>query len=192
MRNLVRLTEGYCSMVLNLTCLTFAGADTSYRFDLDENLGGRRTFDNNQCRAGEISTEKLLSGAPHLGVVLDVDDVNGHFHDVRHGPSRGLHKVADLAEDQFCLLVLTPALDGPTVTAAGNHAGDEKHIADAQSIGPAARRRFRHMRAGDSFDLHGLSPLEILLIGRSQNFVRFAIPTVSKKFVHCVSLSIGF
>src|SRR5215471_18383048 len=131
MRNLVRLTEGYCSMVLNLTRSTFAGADTSYRFDLDENLGGRKASDFNQCRAGEISTEKLLSGAPHLGVVLDVDDVNGHFHDVRHGPSRGLDKMSDLAEDHFCLLVFTAALDRPTVTAASNHAGNEEHIADA-------------------------------------------------------------
>src|SRR5262245_45854941 len=192
MRNLVRLTEGYCSMVPNLTCLTFAGADTSYRFDLDENLGCRKASDFNQCRAGKISTKELLSGAPHFGVVLDVDDVNGHFHDVRHGPSRGLHKVSDLAKDQFCLLVFIPALDRPTVTAASNHAGDEKHIADAQSIGPAARWRFRNVRAGNSFDLHGLSPLDILLIGRSANFVRFAIPTVSKTFVRCVSVWIGF
>src|SRR5215813_1280150 len=192
MRNLVRLTGGYCSMVLNLTCLAFAGADTSYRFDLDENLGCRKASDFNQCRAGKIPAEELLSGAPHFGVVFDVDDVDGHLYDVRHGASSGLDKVSDLAEDHFCLLVFTAALDSCAVTAAGNRAGDEEHIADAQRIGPSARWRFRNMRAGNSFDLHGLSRLEILLIGRSANFVRFAIPTVSKKFVRCVSVSIGF
>src|SRR5262249_26559942 len=62
--------------------------------------------------------------------------------------------MSDLAEDHFCLLVFTAALDGPTVTAASNHPRDEKHIADAQRIGPSARWRFRNMRAGNSFDLH--------------------------------------
>src|SRR5262245_19491129 len=180
MRNLVRLTEGYCSMVLNLTRLTFDGADTSYRLVHEEDLGGRKASDFNQCRAWKIPTKELLSGAPHFGVVLDVDDVNGHFHDVHHGPSRGLHKVSDLAEDQFCLLVLTPALDGPTVTAASNHARDEKHIADAQSIGPAARRRFRDMRAGDSFDLHGPLSFRILVICELRSFRRY--PPSSDKF----------
>src|SRR5215510_15767133 len=120
MRNLVRLTEGYCSMVLNLTCLTSAGADTSYRFDLNENFGGRKASDFNQCRAWEITTEELLSGAPHFGVVLDVDDVDSHFYDVRHRTSRRLHKASDLAEDHFCLLVFTTAFDGYAVAAASN------------------------------------------------------------------------
>src|SRR5262245_10524781 len=192
MRNLVRLTEGYCSMVLNLTCLTFAGADTSYRFDLDENLGCREASDFNQCRAGKIPAKELLSGAPHFGVVLDVDDVDGHFYDVGHGTSRGLDKMSDLAENHFCLLIFTAALDGYAVAGARNRARDEEHITDAQSAGPSARWRFRNMRAGNSFDLHGFSPLEILLIGRSASFVRFAIPTVSKKFVRCVSVWIAF
>src|SRR5215475_12770583 len=144
-----RLNECYYSVVLSFICLTFAGADTSYRFDLDENLGCRKASDFNQCRAGKIPAKELLSGAPHFGVVLDVDDVNGHFHDVLHCASSGLDKVSDLAEDHFCLLVFTAALDGYAVAAAGNRAGDEKDIADAQSIGPAARRRLCNMRARD-------------------------------------------
>src|SRR5215510_11024569 len=126
-----RLNECYYSVVFSFICLTFAAADTSYRLDLDENLGCRKASDFNQCRAWEIPTEELLSGAPHFGVVLDVDDVDGHFYDVRHRTSRRLHKVSDLAEDHFCLLVFTTAFDGYAVAAARNHAGDEEHIANA-------------------------------------------------------------
>src|SRR5262245_50731282 len=119
MRNLVRLTEGYCSMVPNLTCLTFAGADTSYRFDLDENLGCRKASDFNQCRAGKISTKELLSGAPHFGVVLDVDDVNDHFHDVRHGPSPASTRCRILPKISFaCSYSSRPSIVLPSLPRA--------------------------------------------------------------------------
>src|SRR5215510_15363507 len=151
MRNLVRWTEWW---LLVSPALTSAGADTSYRLNLNEHFGGREASDFDQCRTWEIAAKELLSGAPHFGVVLDVDDVDGHFYNVRHCASSGLDKVSDLAEDHFCLLVFTAALDGYAVAAAGNRAGDEKDIADAQSIGPSARRRLCNMRARDSFDLH--------------------------------------
>src|SRR4030095_10794304 len=127
--------------------LPFAGTDTGYRFDLDENLRGRKASDFNQGRAWEIPAKDLLPPAPLFGVFLDVDDVNVHLHDVRHGTSRGLYEAADLTEDHFCLLIFIAALDGHAVAAASNHAGDEEHVTDAQSVGPSNRWRVSDMGA---------------------------------------------
>ena len=55
MRNLGGLALGSIILSLQVSpALPFAGADTSYRFDLDENLGARKASDFNQCRAWEI------------------------------------------------------------------------------------------------------------------------------------------
>src|SRR5215510_3121507 len=117
MRNLVRWTEWW---LLVSPALTSAGADTSYRLNLNEHFGGREASNFNQCRAWEIAAKELLSGAPHFRVVLDVDDVDGHFYDVNHGTSHDLDKMSDLAENHFCLLIFTTTLDSCTVTTANN------------------------------------------------------------------------
>src|SRR4249920_2697374 len=110
--------------------LSFPRTDTSYRFDLDENLRGRKASDFNQRRAWEIPAKELLPRAPHFGIVLDVHDVNGHLYDIRHGTSRRFHEAADLTEDHLRLFVFIAALDGPAVVGAGNHARDEEHVTD--------------------------------------------------------------
>jgi hypothetical protein len=137
-----------------LVALPLARADASNRFDLNKNLCGRKTPDFNQGRAWKIPAEKFLPGAPHFDVVLDVHNINGEFHNVRHGAARGLNEVPDLTEDHLCLFVFISALDSLAVAGARNHARNEQHVTDAQRVRPSTRWRFSDMWARYSFNVH--------------------------------------
>src|SRR3990170_2731127 len=91
--------------------LPFPRADPCDSLDLDENFGCGEAADFDQRGAGKIAGEKLLAGAPYFCVLFDVDDIDGHLHDIRHGTVRGLYEVTYLAEDDLCLFVLVAPLD---------------------------------------------------------------------------------
>jgi hypothetical protein len=71
------------------------------RLDLHEDFRRGETSDLDQRGAGKITSEK----APYFGVLFDVDEVDGHFHEIRRRSAGRLDEMTDFPEDDFRLFV---------------------------------------------------------------------------------------
>src|SRR5206468_12819986 len=115
--------------------------------DLDVALRRGEASGLDRRRARRITGEKLLARAPYLGVLFNVDDVDSHLYDVRHGSAGRLDEMTNCPEDDSRLFVLVAPLDRDSIRSAGNRAGDKQHVADTESIGPPSWRRFNDVGA---------------------------------------------
>jgi len=136
------------------TFLPFSCADACNRLDLDEDVRRRQAADLYERGARKITGKKLLPRAPYFGVLFNVDDIDRHLYDVRHGSAGGLNEMTNFPEDDFRLFVLIGSLDRDSIRSARNRAGDKQYVADTERVGPTSRRRFGNVRAGNSFDIH--------------------------------------
>jgi hypothetical protein len=148
------MTLNHASHIVSSSTSPFASANTSNRFDLNENLRGCEASDFNQRRTRKIAVKKLLPGAPYFGVVLDVYDKNSDFDDVRHGtPCRTRQRI--LPKINFaCSYSSRPSIVLPSLA--------RETVPEMKSMSPT-RNAFDH-RPGGGSATWGLVTLSIFML----------------------------
>src|SRR5262245_42291867 len=106
-------------------------------FDLDQRFRASQRSHFNQGRSRKVAGEELAARAPDLGVVLDVDQEDGHLDEIFQAAAGGFAHVFDTREDLPRLLVLVAAYQRLAAFEWTSHlTGDEKHVSGANAVRP--------------------------------------------------------